>query len=59
VGLSSLPTDYATASGVAVAAGTQRVAYRITYTLPTTGTQNGDNALQSSTAQADLTWEIQ
>jgi len=59
VGLSSLPTDYASASGVAVAAGTQRVAYRITYTLPTTGTQGGDNALQGSTAQADLTWEIQ
>jgi hypothetical protein len=59
VALSALPTDYATASGVAVAAGTQRVAYRITYTLPTTGSTAGDNALQSSTAQADLTWEIQ
>jgi hypothetical protein len=35
------------------------VAYRITYTLPTTGSTAGDNALQSSTAQADLTWEIQ
>ncbi len=59
VALSALPTDYASATGVAVASGTQRVAYRITYTLPTTGSTAGDNALQSSTAQADLTWEIQ
>lgn len=57
--LSALPTDYASATGVAVATGTQRVAYRITWSLPTTGTTGGDNALQSSTAQADLTWEIQ
>lgn len=59
VALSALPVDYASASGVAVAGGTQRVAYRITYTLPTTGSTAGDNALQSSSAQADLTWEIQ
>jgi hypothetical protein len=59
VALSALPIDYATASGVAVATGTQRVAYRITWSLPTTGSTGGDNALQSSTAQADLTWEIQ
>lgn len=59
VALSALPVDYAGATGVSVATGTQRVAYRITYTLPTTGTQSGDNALQTATAQTDLTWEIQ
>jgi hypothetical protein len=59
VSLSALPIDYATASGVGVLTGTQRVAYRITYTLPTTGNQTNDNALQTATAQTDLTWEIQ
>lgn len=59
VALSAFPTTYAGATGVAVASGTQRVAYRLTWTLATTGTNSGDNALQSSTAQADLTWEIQ
>ncbi len=59
VSLSALPTDYASATGVAVATGTQRVAYRISWSLPTTGSTAGDNALQSSAAQADLTWEIQ
>jgi hypothetical protein len=57
--LSTYPSTFAAATPVAVAAGTQRVAYRITWTLATTGSNAGDNALQGSTAQADLTWEIQ
>jgi hypothetical protein len=57
--LSTYPATYAAATPMAVAAGTQRVAYRITWTLATTGSNAGDNALQGSTAQADLTWEIQ
>lgn len=60
VALSAFPTSYATATtSMPVAAGTARVAYRITWTLNTTGTPAGDNALQNSSAQADLTWEIQ
>jgi hypothetical protein len=57
--LSTYPATFAAATPMAVAAGTQRVAYRITWTLATTGSNAGDNALQGSTAQADLTWEIQ
>ena len=57
--LSTYPSTFAAATPLALAAGTQRVAYRITWTLNTTGTNVGDNALQGSTAQADLTWEIQ
>jgi hypothetical protein len=57
--LSTYPATFAAATPLALAAGTQRVAYRITWTLNTTGTNLGDNALQGSTAQADLTWEIQ
>ena len=57
--LSTYPATFAAATPLALAAGTQRVAYRITWTLNTTGTNAGDNALQGSTAQADLTWEIQ
>jgi hypothetical protein len=59
VALSAYPSTYAGATGVAVAAGTQRVAYRITWTLVTTGSNVGDNALQNSSAIADLNWEIQ
>jgi hypothetical protein len=60
VALSALPTTYAGAvPSVAVAAGTQRVAYRISWTVTTTGSNAGDNALQNSSAVADLTWEIQ
>jgi hypothetical protein len=57
--LSTYPATFGAATPLALAAGTQRVAYRITWTLNTTGTNAGDNALQGSTAQADLTWEIQ
>ena len=58
--LTGLPTTYAAATGpVAVAAGTQLVAYRIAWTFATTGTTAGDNALQTKTVTAGFTWEIQ
>ncbi len=59
VALSTYPSTYAAATVLGLAAGTQRVAYRITWTLNTTGTNAGDNLLQGSTSQADLNWEIQ
>jgi hypothetical protein len=60
VALTALPTTYATAVGpVAVAAGTQLVAYRIAWTFASTGSTAGDNALQSKTVTAGFTWEIQ
>jgi hypothetical protein len=60
VALSALPGSYgAAATSMPVAAGTQRVAYRIAWVVTTTGTPAGDNALQGSSAIADLTWEIQ
>jgi hypothetical protein len=58
--LTALPTTYAGAvPSVAVAAGTQLVAYRIAYTFATTGTNAGDNALQGKTVTAAFTWELQ
>jgi hypothetical protein len=58
--LTALPTTYGTAVGpVAVATGTQLVAYRINWTFATTGTNAGDNLLQSKTVTAGFTWEIQ
>jgi hypothetical protein len=60
VALSALPTSYVTAvPSVAVGTGTQRVAYRIVWTITTTGNNTTDNGLQNSSAIADLTWEIQ
>jgi hypothetical protein len=59
VALSSLPSTYGTAAAFAVPGGTQRVAYRIAWTFNSTGSNPGDNALQSSSAATDLTWEIQ
>ena len=60
VALTALPTTYATAAGpVAVATGTQLVAYKINWTFATTGTNAGDNALQAKTVTAGFTWEIQ
>jgi hypothetical protein len=60
VALSALPTSYATAANsIAVAGGTVRVAYRIGWTITTTGSNTTDNNLQNSSAIADLTWEIQ
>ncbi len=60
VALTSLPTTYATSTGnMAVAAGNVLVAYRLTYTLATTGTNAGDNLLMNKTATAGFTWELQ
>jgi hypothetical protein len=59
-GVGSLPTTYGTAVGpVAVATGTQLVAYRVNWTFATTGTNAGDNLLQTKTVTAGFTWEIQ
>ncbi len=52
--LSALPTTYAGATGMAVAGGTQRVAYRIGWTL----NAGAGNSVQSSSAAANLVWEI-
>lgn len=57
--LSAFASTYAGATPVAVGSGTQFVAYRISWTLNSTGSNSGDNALQNSGAQADLNWEIQ
>lgn len=60
VPLTALATTYAAASGpVAVALGTQLVAYRIRWTFASTGTTAGDNALQGSTVATGFTWELQ
>ena len=60
VALTALPTTYATAVGpVAVATGTQLVAYRIAWTFATTGTTAGDSALMGKTVTAAFTWEEQ
>jgi hypothetical protein len=52
--LDAMPTTYAGASGMAVAGGTQRVAFRIGWTL----NSGAGNSIQSSSAAADLMWEI-
>jgi hypothetical protein len=52
--LNAMPSTYAAASGTAVAAGTQRVVYRIGWTINSGAT----NSVQSSSAQANLIWEI-
>jgi len=52
--LSAMPSTYAASSGLAVAGGTQRVAYRIGWTL----NASAGNTVQSSTAAANLMWEI-
>jgi hypothetical protein len=60
VPLTLLPTTYGTAVGpVAVALGTQNVAYRVNWTFVSAGTTALDNALQSKTVTAGFTWEIQ
>jgi hypothetical protein len=60
VPLTTLPTTYAGAvPSMAVAAGTQLVAYQITYLFASTGSTAGDNALQGKTVTAGFTWEIQ
>jgi hypothetical protein len=52
--LNSMPTTYAAATGVAVAGGTQRIVYRIGWTINAAA----DNSVQSSSAIANLNWEI-
>lgn len=52
--LSSMPGTYAAASATAVAAGPQRVVYRIGWTVNAAA----DNSVQSSSAIANLIWEI-
>jgi hypothetical protein len=52
--LDSMPTTYAAATGVAVAGGPQRVVYRIGWTINSAA----DNTVQSSSAVANLNWEI-
>ena len=59
--LSALPTAYSgtpapAGAGFAVGAGTQRVAYRLTWTFPSTA---NDNSYQAASTKADLSWEIQ
>src|SRR5580765_6271761 len=55
--LSGFATAYTGASvSSALAGGTERVAYRIGWSLPASVT---DNTLQNSSAVADLTWEAQ
>jgi len=55
--LSALPTTYAGAvASVPVAAGTVRVAYRLTWSFPSTA---NDNSYQAASTKADLSWEIQ
>jgi hypothetical protein len=58
--LSALPTTYGTGLGsIVVPNGARFVAYQFTYQLTSTGSNAGDNALQSSSAQAQFNWEIQ
>jgi hypothetical protein len=52
--LAAMPGTYAAAAGTAVVGGTQRVVYRIGWTV----NAGADNSVQSSSAVADLTWEI-
>lgn len=60
VALTSLPSSYAgAAAGIAMSGGTERVAYRITWALASTGSGSGDAALMGQSSSADLDWEIQ
>ncbi len=55
--LSGFATAYTGASvSTALSGGTERVAYRIGWSLPSSVT---DNTLQSSSAVAELDWEVQ
>jgi hypothetical protein len=56
--LSALPTTYATSVGtnVPLAGGSERVAYRIGWTMPV---GVSDNTLQGSNVITDLDWEVQ
>ncbi len=52
--LNGMPTTYAGATGTAVSAGPQRVVYRIGWTI----NASAGNGVQSSSAIANLNWEI-
>jgi hypothetical protein len=52
--LNSMPTTYAGATGVAMVGGTERVVYRIGWTINSAA----DNTVQSSSAVANFNWEI-
>lgn len=52
--LNDMPSTYAAAADTAVAGGPQRVVYRIGWTV----NSGAGNAVQSSSAQANLIWEI-
>jgi hypothetical protein len=58
--LPTLPTTYAAATSTVLLPGgvTSNVAYRIRWTFVSTGSTAGDNALQGTTAAADLVWEL-
>jgi hypothetical protein len=59
-GAGSFPTTYATAPNpAAIATGTVLEAYRVTWTFASTGTNAGDNLLQTKTVTAGFTWELQ
>jgi hypothetical protein len=60
VALTALPTTFAGAAApVAVAAGNVKVAYRLSWTFATIGTNASDSALMGKSVSADFTWEIQ
>ena len=60
VALTGLPTSFVTAAtSMPVAAGTQYVVYRFTWTFASTGTNAGDSALMGKTVSAGFTWEMQ
>lgn len=52
--LAAMPAAYADAAGTAVSGGTQRIAYRLAWSIDPAA----DNSVQSSSAVADLVWEI-
>jgi len=52
--LDTMPATYAAAAGTAMAGGPERVVYRIGWTINSAA----DNTVQSSSAVATLTWEI-
>jgi hypothetical protein len=52
--LNGMPSTYAAASSMALAGGTERVAYRISWGI----NASAGNSVQGSSAIADLTWEV-
>jgi hypothetical protein len=52
--LNGMPTTYAAANSTALSGGNERIAYRITWTI----NASAGNSVQSSSAIADLVWEV-